>query len=141
MLHLCTVYIFIIHQLFSKSHKTLKNELCIKVQEKNVQLQKQNTSSQESTVRESSTNSTSGDWRFELRVRYLPTDLTDLYDRDKITFSCYYDQVIFQSTYYLTLWICCEFLICILYVYYVEYRCGQITCRKNSNQDLILIQQ
>ena len=92
---LCAVYI-LIHQLFSKSHKTLKNELCIKVQEKNVQLQKQNTSSQESTVRESSTNSTSGDWRFELRVRYLPTDLTDLYDRDKITFSCYYDQVIFQ---------------------------------------------
>ena len=103
--YLCPVYIFIIHQLFSKSHKTLKNELCIKVQEKNVQLQKQNTSSQESTVRESSTNSTSGDWRFELRVRYLPTDLTDLYDRDKITFSCYYDQVIFQWTYYLTLWI------------------------------------
>ena len=96
MLPLYCLHFYIIHQLFSKSHKTLKNELCIKVQEKNVQLQKQNTSSQESTVRESSTNSTSGDWRFELRVRYLPTDLTDLYDRDKITFSCYYDQVIFQ---------------------------------------------
>ena len=85
----------IIHQLFPKSQR-LNNVFRIKVQEKHVQLQKQNTSSAESTVRESSSNSTSGDWRFELRVRYLPTDLTDLYDRDKITFSCYYDQVIVQ---------------------------------------------
>ncbi|XP_071744242.1 focal adhesion kinase 1 isoform X4 [Lepeophtheirus salmonis] len=35
----------------------------------------------------------SKDWVFELRIRYLPTDLSDLYDRDKITFSYYYDQV------------------------------------------------
>nr|ACO12632.1 Focal adhesion kinase 1 [Lepeophtheirus salmonis] len=34
----------------------------------------------------------SKDWVFELRIRYLPTDLSDLYDRDKITFSYYYDQ-------------------------------------------------
>jgi focal adhesion kinase 1 len=33
------------------------------------------------------------EWRFELRVRYLPTDLSDLYERDKTTFCCYYDQV------------------------------------------------
>ncbi len=35
----------------------------------------------------------SDDWRLELRVRYLPTDLSDLYERDKTTFCCYYDQV------------------------------------------------
>ena len=34
-------------------------------------------------------------WIFELRVRYLPNDLSDLYEKDKITFSYYYDQVIF----------------------------------------------
>ena len=33
------------------------------------------------------------DWRFELRVRYLPTDLSDLYEKDKVTFGYYYDQV------------------------------------------------
>lgn len=33
------------------------------------------------------------EWRFELRVRYLPTDLEELYERDKVTFCCYYDQV------------------------------------------------
>ena len=33
------------------------------------------------------------EWEFELRVRYLPTDLSDLYEKDKVTFCCYYDQV------------------------------------------------
>ena len=33
------------------------------------------------------------EWRFELRIRYLPSDLTDLYDRDKVTFGYYYEQV------------------------------------------------
>eukprot|EP00096_Caligus_rogercresseyi_P011337 TRINITY_DN4430_c0_g1_i1.p1 TRINITY_DN4430_c0_g1~~TRINITY_DN4430_c0_g1_i1.p1 ORF type:complete len:998 (-),score=345.77 TRINITY_DN4430_c0_g1_i1:144-3137(-) len=33
------------------------------------------------------------EWALELRIRYLPTDLSDLYDRDKITFSYFYDQV------------------------------------------------
>ena len=32
-------------------------------------------------------------WRFELRVRYLPEDLTELYERDRVTFCYYYDQV------------------------------------------------
>ena len=40
----------------------------------------------------------SEDWRFELRIRYLPTDLSDLYERDKTTFCCYYDQVRFQAS-------------------------------------------
>jgi focal adhesion kinase 1 len=48
-------------------------------------------------VQEKLLNDLSGDnmseWRFELRVRYVPSDLNDLYDRDKITFSYYYDQV------------------------------------------------
>ena len=28
-----------------------------------------------------------------IRIRYLPTDLSDLYERDKTTFCCFYDQV------------------------------------------------
>ncbi|XP_043208526.1 focal adhesion kinase 1-like isoform X3 [Amphibalanus amphitrite] len=32
-------------------------------------------------------------WRFELRVRYLPTDLHQLYDKDRVTFHFYYEQV------------------------------------------------
>ena len=33
------------------------------------------------------------EWRYELRVRYIPTDLKDLYEKDKVTFYYYYDQV------------------------------------------------
>ena len=33
------------------------------------------------------------EWRYELRVRYIPTDLQDLYEKDKVTFYYYYDQV------------------------------------------------
>ena len=32
-------------------------------------------------------------WRFELRVRYLPSDLHQLYDKDRVTFHFYYHQV------------------------------------------------
>lgn len=32
-------------------------------------------------------------WRFELRVRYLPKDWTDVYNKDRVTFCYYYDQV------------------------------------------------
>ena len=32
-------------------------------------------------------------WRFELRVRYLPADLHQLYDKDRVTFHFYYQQV------------------------------------------------
>lgn len=32
-------------------------------------------------------------WRFELRIRYLPKDWTDVYNRDRVTFCYYYDQV------------------------------------------------
>ena len=39
----------------------------------------------------------SGEWRFELRIRYLPSDLNDLYDRDKVTFTYYYDQVTIKT--------------------------------------------
>ena len=37
----------------------------------------------------------SGDpsWTFELRVRYCPADLSDLYDKDKVSFTCYFNQV------------------------------------------------
>ena len=33
------------------------------------------------------------EWRYELRVRYIPTDLKDLFEKDKVTFYYYYDQV------------------------------------------------
>ncbi|XP_014476576.1 PREDICTED: focal adhesion kinase 1 isoform X2 [Dinoponera quadriceps] len=33
------------------------------------------------------------EWRYELRVRYLPQNLNDLYEKDKVTFYYYYDQV------------------------------------------------
>ena len=32
-------------------------------------------------------------WRFELRVRYLPPDLHQLYEKDRVTFHFYYQQV------------------------------------------------
>merc|ERR1712061_870058 len=67
------------------------------VQEKSLQLQRQNTTPTDVSGTGNSSSSNAGEWKFELRVRYLPTDLTDLYDRDKVTFSCYYDQV--QSDY------------------------------------------
>ncbi|KAJ8925398.1 hypothetical protein NQ315_009230 [Exocentrus adspersus] len=33
------------------------------------------------------------EWRYDLRVRYLPTSLKELHDKDKVTFHYYYDQV------------------------------------------------
>ncbi|CAH1111206.1 unnamed protein product [Psylliodes chrysocephalus] len=33
------------------------------------------------------------EWRYDLRIRYLPTILKELFDRDKVTFHYYYDQV------------------------------------------------
>lgn len=35
------------------------------------------------------------EWRYELRVRYLPQNLNDLYEKDRVTFYYYYDQVLF----------------------------------------------
>ncbi|XP_065332955.1 focal adhesion kinase 1 isoform X5 [Cloeon dipterum] len=33
------------------------------------------------------------EWRYELRVRYLPKKMSDLWEQDKVTFNYYYDQV------------------------------------------------
>ncbi|XP_011312276.1 focal adhesion kinase 1 isoform X2 [Fopius arisanus] len=33
------------------------------------------------------------EWRYELRIRYLPQNLSELYDKDRVTFYYYYDQV------------------------------------------------
>nr|XP_031829306.1 focal adhesion kinase 1 isoform X3 [Nomia melanderi] len=33
------------------------------------------------------------EWRYELRVRYLPQNMKDLYEKDKATFYYYYDQI------------------------------------------------
>ncbi|XP_076340279.1 focal adhesion kinase 1-like [Tachypleus tridentatus] len=33
------------------------------------------------------------DWRYELRVRYLPNDLRDLLEKDRVTFRYFYEQV------------------------------------------------
>lgn len=40
-----------------------------------------------------SKSSTTDEWCFELRVRYPPSSLKDLYNEDKVTFHYYYDQV------------------------------------------------
>ncbi len=34
-----------------------------------------------------------GDWRFELRIRYLPHDWSEVYEQDHLTFMCYYHQI------------------------------------------------
>jgi len=39
------------------------------------------------------------EWRYELRVRYLPQNLTDLYEKDRVTFYYYYDQVSISVSY------------------------------------------
>ncbi|CAG9860435.1 unnamed protein product [Phyllotreta striolata] len=41
------------------------------------------------------------EWRYDLRIRYLPTSLRELYDKDKVTFHYYFDQV--RSDYHLEL--------------------------------------
>ncbi|GBM75438.1 Focal adhesion kinase 1 [Araneus ventricosus] len=33
------------------------------------------------------------EWRFELRVRFVPKDLRDMYEKDKVTFLYFYEQV------------------------------------------------
>ncbi|XP_057654979.1 focal adhesion kinase 1 isoform X1 [Diorhabda carinulata] len=33
------------------------------------------------------------EWRYDLRIRYLPPNLKDFYEKDKVTFYYYYDQV------------------------------------------------
>lgn len=33
------------------------------------------------------------EWRYDLRIRYLPTSLKELCDKDLVTFHYYYDQV------------------------------------------------
>ncbi|XP_050510356.1 focal adhesion kinase 1 isoform X5 [Diabrotica virgifera virgifera] len=33
------------------------------------------------------------DWRYELRIRYLPVTLKELFDKDNVTFHYYYDQI------------------------------------------------
>lgn len=33
------------------------------------------------------------EWRFELRIRYSPDDMEDLYEKDRFTYFFFYDQV------------------------------------------------
>uniref|UniRef100_A0A8D8RFP1 non-specific protein-tyrosine kinase n=1 Tax=Cacopsylla melanoneura TaxID=428564 RepID=A0A8D8RFP1_9HEMI len=33
------------------------------------------------------------EWRFDVRIRHIPSDLSDLYEKDKVTFCILYDQV------------------------------------------------
>ncbi|KAK7060076.1 putative serine/threonine protein phosphatase [Halocaridina rubra] len=44
-------------------------------------------------VEEKYPNFQSEDWRFELRIRYIHSDLHNLYDKDRNTFLYYYEQV------------------------------------------------
>ena len=36
----------------------------------------------------------SGEWKFELRIRYLPLEWTEVYEADNLTFMSYYNQVL-----------------------------------------------
>lgn len=33
------------------------------------------------------------EWRFQLRVRYYPEDMEDLFEKDRFSYYFYYDQV------------------------------------------------
>ena len=35
-----------------------------------------------------------GEWKFELRIRYLPLEWTEVYESDNLTFMSYYNQVL-----------------------------------------------
>lgn len=35
------------------------------------------------------------EWRFELKMRYFPLSVQDLYEKDNVTFVFFFDQVIF----------------------------------------------
>ena len=48
---------------------------------------------QDTPVSELLTKWPASEWRLELRVRYLPANLRDLCDGDRVTFHYYYDQV------------------------------------------------
>lgn len=48
---------------------------------------------QDTPVSELLTKWPASEWRLELRVRYLPANLRDLCDADRVTFHYYYDQV------------------------------------------------
>ncbi|KAG7300921.1 hypothetical protein JYU34_015270, partial [Plutella xylostella] len=48
---------------------------------------------QDTPVSELQTRWPASEWRLELRVRYLPVNLRDLCERDRVTFHYYYDQV------------------------------------------------
>ncbi|GIX74992.1 protein-tyrosine kinase 2-beta [Caerostris extrusa] len=37
------------------------------------------------------------EWRFELRVRFVPKDLRDMFEKDKVTFLYFYEQEIFKD--------------------------------------------
>jgi hypothetical protein len=38
------------------------------------------------------------EWRFDVRIRHIPIDLSDLYEKDKETFCVLYDQVLLHLT-------------------------------------------
>lgn len=44
-------------------------------------------------VQKTSMKETEADYRFELRIRYLPSDWSEVYEKDHLTFMTYYNQV------------------------------------------------
>lgn len=46
------------------------------------------------------------EWRYELRVRYSPDDLEDLYEKDRFSYFFFYDQVK-NSTHFFTVHCSC----------------------------------
>ena len=45
----------------------------------------------------------SGEWKFELRIRYLPLEWTEVYEADNLTFMSYYNQVLNFTKWNITL--------------------------------------
>jgi hypothetical protein len=63
------------------------------------------------------------EWRYDLRIRYLPTSLQDLCDKDKVTFHYYHDQVL-QALIFLVRF----FHRFLQYVYYLRERDRVVIC-------------
>ncbi|CAK1543432.1 unnamed protein product [Leptosia nina] len=91
---------------------------------------------QDTPVSELLTKWPASEWRLELRVRYLPANLRDLCDSDRVTFHYYYDQV--RHDYLnanhpmvdqdLAIQICCL---------EIKYFCKDISLDKKSNLDYL----
>jgi focal adhesion kinase 1 len=71
-----------------------KDTTMLHVQKSMKQSQETSTGPQTAPIQPEGGEVSGGDWRFELRIRYLPNDWSEVYEKDNITFMCYYNQVL-----------------------------------------------